>query len=149
MEIRIAEEKDVPELFSMESVCFPDPWSQKSLRDTLKESCSFFVVAYEEDTLLGYINTTYVLDELNLNRICVLPEYRRTGAGSRLMEAMFSFAEEKKIASIFLEVRLSNLPAQKLYERFGFETVGKRRNFYTAPVEDGLVMMAKLPRKGS
>ncbi len=149
MEIRQAVLEDIPGIFALESLCFSDPWSQKSLRDTMKEPHSFFSVAWEDEKLCGYLNATYVLDEMNLNRICVLPEYRGKGVGKLLMQAMFRFAEERALASIFLEVRQSNFPAQRLYTDFGFETVGKRKNFYQSPSEDGLVMTAKLPRKGN
>ncbi len=143
MEIRRAAEKDVEQLFELENSCFPDPWSRKSIRDTMKEERSFFAVAESDGRIIGYINTTYVLDEMNLNRICVLPQYRRMGAAGKLMEGMFAFARQNGLTQIFLEVRASNLPAQQLYKRFGFTAVGERKGFYQNPPENGLVMTAQ------
>lgn len=144
MEIRLAAEEDIEQLFELESSCFPDPWSRKSIRDTMKEEQSYFAVAVSDGKIIGYINTTYVLDEMNLNRICVLPQYRRVGAAGNLMEGMFAHARQNGLAQIFLEVRVSNLPAQQLYKRFGFTVVGERKGFYQNPPENGLVMTAQV-----
>ena len=144
MEIRLAAEEDIEQLFELESSCFPDPWSRKSIRDTMKEEQSYFAVAVSDGKIIGYINTTYVLDEMNLNRICVLPQYRRMGAANLLMENMFDAARQHGLAQIFLEVRVSNLPAQQLYKRFGFTAVGERKGFYQNPPENGLVMTAQV-----
>ena len=144
MEIRLAAEEDIEQLFELESSCFPDPWSRKSIRDTMKEEQSYFAVAVSDGKIIGYINTTYVLDEMNLNLICVLQQYRRMGAAGKLMERMFAHARQNGLVQIFLEVRVSNLPAQQLYKRFGFTVVGERKGFYQNPPENGLVMTAQV-----
>ena len=144
MEIRRATPEDLPQLVELEKSCFPDPWSQKSLRSTITEDDSYFAVAITDGKIVGYINTTYVLDEMNLNRICVLPQYRKMGAARSLMEGMFAHARQKGLAQIFLEVRLSNLEAQRVYQRFGFKVVGERKGFYQNPPENGLVMTAQV-----
>lgn len=144
MNLRVATEVDIPALYALETDCFPDPWSQKSLRDTLREERSFFAVAEIDGKVVGYINTTYILDEMELNRICTLPDYRRQGIGAALLQAAFAFAKEKHIQSFFLEVRASNLPAQTLYRSAGFTQVGLRKKFYQNPTEDGLIMRADI-----
>ena len=144
MEIRRATPEDLPQLVELEKSCFPDPWSQKSLRSTITEDDSYFAVAITDGKIVGYINTTYVLDEMNLNRICVLPQYRKMGAAGLLMEGMFAHARQKGLAQIFLEVRLSNVEAQRVYQRFGFKVVGERKGFYQNPPENGLVMTAQV-----
>ncbi len=144
MEIRRATPEDLPQLVELENCCFPDPWSQKSLRSTMTEEDSYFAVAIIDGKIVGYINTTYVLDEMNLNRICVLPQYRKMGAAGSLMEGMFGHARQQGLAQIFLEVRLSNLEAQRVYQRFGFKVVGERKGFYQNPPENGLVMTAQV-----
>ena len=144
MNLRVATEADIPALYALETDCFPDPWSQKSLRDTLREERSFFAVAEIDGKVVGYINTTYILDEMELNRICTLPDYRRQGIGAALLQAAFAFAKEKHIQSFFLEVRASNLPAQTLYRSAGFTQVGLRKKFYQNPTEDGLIMRADI-----
>ena len=110
----------------------------------MTEEDSYFAVAITDGKIVGYINTTYVLDEMNLNRICVLPQYRKMGAAGSLMEGMFAHARQKGLAQIFLEVRLSNLEAQRVYRRFGFKVVGERKGFYQNPPENGLVMTAQV-----
>ncbi|MBR6790008.1 MAG: ribosomal protein S18-alanine N-acetyltransferase [Oscillospiraceae bacterium] len=149
MEIRHSTETDIPQLALLESKCFGDPWSPKGLRDTLREERSFFLTAEENGRICGYLNCTYILDEINIHRICVLPEYRRMGVGTALMARLADFCREKELREIFLEVRKSNLQAQRLYTRFGFEVIGERAGFYQNPDEPGLIMRAdveKLPR---
>ena len=142
MNIREALPTDIPQLFLLESSCFADPWSQKSLRDTLNEDHSYMLIAEENGRICGYLNTTFVLDEMNLNRICVLPQYRRIGLGTALVGRMFDYARTHGICTIYLEVRESNDSAQRVYRRFGFKVVGERANFYQNPTETGLVMSA-------
>ena len=144
MLIRKAAEADLPALCALETACFPDPWSRKSIRDTLLEERSFFAVAESGGEIVGYINTTYILDEMELNRICTLPGYRRQGAGRRLLQAAFDFAAGHGIRAFFLEVRASNAPAQALYRAAGFQEAGLRKNYYQNPAEDGLIMRADI-----
>lgn len=142
MEIRRSTETDIPQLTLLESKCFGDPWSGKGLRDTLREERSFFLTAVENGRICGYLNCTYILDEINIHRVCVLPEYRRMGVGAALMMHLVTFCKEKGLHEIFLEVRKSNLQAQRLYKRFGFEVIGERAGFYQNPDEPGLIMRA-------
>lgn len=146
MEIRRSTETDIPQLALLESQCFGDPWSSKGLRDTLREERSFFLTAEENGRICGYLNCTYILDEIDIHRVCVLPEYRRMGVGAALMERLMDFCREKELREIFLEVRKSNVQAQRLYTRFGFETVGERAGFYQNPDEPGLIMRADVSK---
>lgn len=146
MEIRESTETDVPQLRLLEERCFADPWSSKSLRDTLREEHCFFLSAVENGRICGYLNTTYVLDELDIHRVCVLPEYRRMGIGTALLDYMMAFCRQHGFTEVFLEVRKSNLQAQRLYRRFGFEVVGERADFYQHPTEPGYVMRADLSK---
>ena len=142
MEIRRSTETDIQQLALLESKCFSDPWSSKGLRDTLKEERSFFLTAVENGRICGYLNSTYILDELDIHRVCVLPEYRRIGVGAAMMIHLVKFCKENGLREIFLEVRKSNTPAQRLYTRFGFEVIGERAGFYQNPDEPGLIMRA-------
>lgn len=142
MEIRRSTETDVPQLQLLESKCFADPWSSKALRDTLREERSYFLTAVENGQICGYLNSTYILDELDIHRVCVLPKYRRKGVGAAMMAGLMAFCRENGLTEVFLEVRKSNLQAQRLYERFGFTIVGERADFYQNPVEPGLIMRA-------
>lgn len=144
MEIRQSTLTDVPQLRLLEEQCFADPWTPKALRDTLLEERCFFLSAVENGRICGYLNTTYILDELNIHRVCVLPEYRRMGVGTAMMARLIDFCHEQNFRQVFLEVRKSNLEAQRLYGRFGFQVVGERADFYQHPTEPGFVMRAQL-----
>jgi len=140
--IRKAQDEDIELLYTFEAACFSDPWSRKSLRDTLHEERACMLIAENDGVACGYLNATWVLDEMNLNRVCVLPEMRRCGAGSLLVKAMFDAAKENAVTVIFLEVRESNEAAQRVYLRHGFTAVGRRPGFYQNPPEAGIIMTA-------
>lgn len=138
--IRGATEDDVLAMQEMENACFPDPWSGKAIRGTMREAGGFFLVAELGKRLAGYLNASFILDECNLNRICVLPEQRKTGMGAEMMAELVKKCREMGTVRIVLEVRKSNIAAQRLYERFGFVLLGERANFYENPTEAGLIM---------
>ncbi len=94
--------------------------------------------------LLAYITLYHIADELEIINIAVHPDARQQGLGGCLLD--YALREETKlgILAMFLEVRTSNTPAIRLYERAGFRLAGRRRSYYTAPVEDGLVYEKRL-----
>ena len=140
MNIRPMTEEDVEAVFLLESVCFPDPWSRKSIRSTLREDRSCMLVAEENGVICGYLNSTYLFEELNLNRIAVSPDFRRRHDGASLLEALVDFCTARGLTRLMLEVREGNLPARRLYESFGFISLGERKNFYQNPVENALLL---------
>ncbi len=86
MKISLLAEPDIPAVQSLEALCFPDPWSVKGLRDTIREDCACFFGAWDDaGTLCGYLNATWVLDEININRICTHPAFRRLGAAKHVV----------------------------------------------------------------
>lgn len=141
MTIRDFHETDLSAAAELEQRCFPDPWSQKGLRDTLREERACFLVAEDENgRLCGYLNATWVLDECSLNRICTNPDCRRNGVGAALLDALQNFCREHQIAFIFLEVRESNTAARNLYRKSAFLETGKRPHFYDNPDETAILM---------
>ena len=140
MNIRPMTEEDVEAVFLLESVCFPDPWSRKSIRSTLREDRSFMLVAEENGIICGYLNSTYLFEELNLNRIAVSPDFRRRRVGASLLGGLVDFCASHGLTRLMLEVRKGNLPARRLYESFGFISLGERKNFYQNPPEAGVIM---------
>ena len=139
-EIRKMTLADIPAAAGLEKLCFPDPWSAKGLRDTLREDRACFLAAEKEGTLCGYLNATWVLDECSLNRICVQPSCRRSGIASALLAELKAFCRQNGIGSIYLEVRESNAAARALYRAEGFAELGRRPRFYTSPEEDAVLM---------
>ena len=140
MIIRPMTEEDVEAVFLIEEASFPDPWSRKSIRGTLRENCSYMLIAEEDSKIAGFLNSTYLFDELNLNRIAVLKEFQRKSVGTLLMNNMLDFCKENGIKRVMLEVRKSNIPAQGLYNSFGFISLGERQNFYQNPLESAVIM---------
>ncbi|MGI5893521.1 MAG: ribosomal protein S18-alanine N-acetyltransferase [Candidatus Merdivicinus sp.] len=134
-------EEDIPAAVELEKCCFSDPWSSKGLRDTLHEDCACFFAAKDEQGILcGYLNATWILDECNLNRICVHPVFRRNRIAENLLTALKDFCRKHNISHIFLEVRESNQAARALYCSNHFVELGRRPRFYEKPEEDAILM---------
>ncbi len=92
----------------------------------------------------GFVASRLAADELHINNIAVRHAYRRSGIGGALLDAVLREGARRGARKALLEVRLTNEAAQKLYEKYGFETVGRRPNYYMQPPEDALVMSAHL-----
>jgi ribosomal-protein-alanine N-acetyltransferase len=88
----------------------------------------------------GFIASRLIADELHVNNVAVRSEYHRLGIGSALLETVIFESRRMGAQLAFLEVRASNAPAQALYTRCGFSITGRRRNYYSEPTEDALVM---------
>ena len=130
------------EIHEIEIASFPDPWSVDSLwAFASNEQVRTLVAARDEETgeLAGYYALQYVLDEAVIAIIAVKRKFRRQGLGRRLLQEISAFAEEKKIGKIHLEVRSENEAAVHLYRSFGFEEVGRRKNYYEAPKDDAIL----------
>lgn len=121
----------------VEKHCFKTPWTDEQIRSS---DNTVFFLAKENGKPIGYAGMYTVLDEGYVTNIGVMPEYRRKGIGKKLVNALIEFCIEKNMIFLSLEVRPSNLPAIKLYESFGFVSEGLRKNFYSNPREDGLIM---------
>ncbi len=94
--------------------------------------------------LAGYIVARMGADELHINNFAVREEYRRRGIGQQLLGKIFAQGQQSKTPVAFLELRAGNNAALALYEKCGFTVTARRRNYYTEPVEDALVMTVKL-----
>ena len=130
----------LPQVAALEQVCFPaDPWSENLFRAALENPGAAVLLAEEDGAVLGYAVLSAVLDEGNLDNIAVAPEYRRRGLADALLGALTGFGREC-LALLTLEVRASNAPAIALYEKHGFRPVGRRRNYYSDPREDAVLM---------
>ena len=90
--------------------------------------------------IVGYLGLWLMVDEAHIVAIATHPEYRRRGIGERLLARALELAREREARAVTLEVRVSNLPAQRLYEKFGFRRVGVRRRYYTDTGEDAIIM---------
>ena len=130
----------VPQIAQLEKRCFSDPWSEKSIASELENPLSVWLVAVDGGQLIGYVGSQTVLGETDMMNLAVAPEARRQGTGRALVLALVDALTEKGSHSLMLEVRVSNTPAQKLYESLGFSRVGRRPKYYVNPREDALIL---------
>ena len=140
MEIVTMNETHVAQIAQLERAIFSDAWSEHSIRTELTNQLALWLVAVEGDTVAGYIGSQTVLGEADMMNLAVRPEYRRRGLGRQLVEELIRRLDA---AQLTLEVRVTNLPAQKLYESMGFTQVGRRKNYYEKPREDALILQKK------
>lgn len=125
---------------ALERVCFSKPWPKSMLEEELYNPNVSLVVAEGEDgSVLGYGEIGVVLDEGCLEKIAVDPDYRRQGVAEAILSAFLRFGQAH-LAFLTLEVRASNAPAIALYEKLGFQQVGRRKNYYSDLHEDALLM---------
>ncbi len=140
MKIVKMESAHVAQIADLEKLCFSDPWSEKSIETELSCRLSLWLVALEEDKVVGYVGSQTVIDETDMMNIAVHPDYRRRGIAEKLINALVCALREKGSHGLTLEVRASNAPAIALYEKLGFAQVGRRPNYYRNPKEDALIL---------
>lgn len=130
------------EIERLERICFSRPWNHRMLAEELENQCAAFLVAVDGDTgaVMGYAGLLVMMDEGYITNVAVFPEYRRCGVAAKIMEVYLNFAEANQLAFLTLEVRPTNGAAIALYQRFGFEEVGRRKNYYDLPKEDALIL---------
>ena len=130
------------ELEKLERLCFSRPWSRKMLAEELENQCAAFLVAQDSATgqVAGYAGLLVMADEGYITNVAVFPSYRRRGVAAKLISVFENFARGNKLAFLTLEVRPSNAAAIALYKGFGFEEVGRRKNYYDLPKEDALIL---------
>lgn len=133
-------ERHLEEIAALERACFHEPWSVGALREELDNPNNLFLVGVRGDAVLGYVGCQTVLDEGYITNVAVSPDCRRQGVAAALLAELRRRAEEKALSFVTLEVRASNEPAIALYTGAGYVPVGTRRNFYTHPSEDALLM---------
>lgn len=131
----------IAEINELEKLCFSMPWSREALISQLPDDMHMFIAAIGDDgQVLGYVGMMYVLDEGYISNVAVSPEHRRLGIADALINALIDRANEKDLSFVTLEVRKSNVPAIELYIKNGFSEVGLRKNYYTKPTEDAILM---------
>jgi ribosomal-protein-alanine N-acetyltransferase len=140
VEFRKAAEKDITDIFYVETRCFNSPWPMDSIREDITENDrSVYVVAEDSGRIIGFCAMHTVLDEGHIMNVAVLPEYRGKRIAERLIKSMFGLAPEG-VVNYTLEVRVSNAPAIKLYNRLGFRCFGLRPGYYADTGESAMIM---------
>lgn len=139
--IRDMRRSDIPAVAALEAVVYPQPWSPRVFFDELAMDSREYVVALDRsENILGYGGLLLVEEDAHITTIAVAPEARGHNIGTRLMLSLVEHALGAGARHLTLEVRITNAAAQGLYTRFGFDPVGRRKNYYKD--EDALVMWA-------
>ena len=139
--VRYAKDTDIKAVADIENECFSVPWTIEGLKAYLPDDMHLLIVAENENSdIMGYIGLMYVLDEGYISNVAVSERYRRQGAADALIEFLVGASEDRKLSFLTLEVRESNAPARRLYEKNGFHIVGSRKNYYDKPKENAILM---------
>ena len=138
--IRLLTIEDIPSVAEIEKLCFSSPWSEESLKLLLDEKNAGFVAEIDGITV-AYGGIVTVLDEGQITNIATHPDYRRRGLAKAIMEAIDLFSAENGIVYLSLEVREQNIAARSLYVSCGWQEAGVRKNFYSKPLDNAIVMI--------
>ena len=141
-----AEEAHLPEVLAIEREAISPPWSEGALLSEIGREDGLFLLAVEgeEDRLAGFCILRRAADEAELYQLAVREDCRRQGIGGVLLDRALLHCRMRGVASVFLEVRRSNGAAIHLYKKRGFKNEGRRKNYYSSPVEDAVIMTCGL-----
>lgn len=131
---------DTEEVLVIENEAFSLPWSGQSFLDAIQNENAVYLVIKEDERVCGYLGMWYGGTDAEITNVAVLSGDRGRGFGKMLLAAAYDRARADGMEKMFLEVRVSNDIARNMYEKFGFEHIGIRKNFYEKPVEDGYVL---------
>ncbi len=147
------QQSDVATVAAIERIVFTMPWSSSAFGYELRANpLSHYLVARTrsvprsagdqglDPSIVGYGGFWMMLDEAHVCTLGVHPDWRRHGVGELLLSTMIARAGELNANVVTLEVRVSNLPAQRLYEKYGFSAMGVRKGYYSDNQEDALIM---------
>ncbi|MES9962354.1 MAG: ribosomal protein S18-alanine N-acetyltransferase [Candidatus Sedimenticola sp. 20ELBAFRAG] len=145
LQIRPMKDSDVDAVMEVEEQAYPFPWTVGIFHDCLRVGYCCWVCALDE-RIIGYAIMSVAAGEAHILNVCVHPEMQGKGLGGRLMERFITLARERSADTIFLEVRSSNGAAIHIYDRLGFNEVGRRRGYYPAADgrEDAIVLALSL-----
>ncbi len=139
--IRPMQVADLATVQMIERASFVTPWPSQAYRQELETNrLAMYLVAILGDTIVAYGGIWLMVDEAHITTFAVHPAYRRRRIGERLLLALLDLARDRAAREATLEVRLSNLPARRLYEKYGFRPVGIRPRYFSDNNEDALIM---------
>lgn len=133
--------EDVEDILVVENLCFPVPWLKESfIQELSNKSLTRYICAKTEGRAIAYAGMWKIFDEGHITNIAVHPEYRKKGIGGMLVYHLINIARQENIKKMTLEVRKSNIAAQRLYFKYGFEIKGVRKGYYSDNGEDAIIM---------
>ncbi|MBE6661828.1 MAG: ribosomal-protein-alanine N-acetyltransferase [Ruminococcaceae bacterium] len=139
MKTAILEEAHLAAAHELERLCFTNPWSEDALTHLLQEG-NFGAVVLVGETVAAYAGLVVALDEGEITNVATHPDHRRCGYARDLLRFLLAEAARRGLCRVTLEVRESNCAARSLYDSLGFAPCGKRKNFYSHPREDALIL---------
>ena len=140
MKIEKMNSEHLEQVCKIEKECFSHPWSLQSLESELNNDTSYFLVATEKDEVIGYIGMSVVIDEGYIFNVAVNVNHRKKGVATALVNELVTYGKKNNFYFITLEVRESNEKAKSLYSKFGFVKVGERKDYYSDPKENAILM---------
>lgn len=142
--MRFMLDKDIDQVIMIEKSLKGRQWSRKAFLDSLESENARLYVSGDSGRISGYCICYHSLEESEIVNIAVDEALRRNGTGSALLTHVISSEREAGCEKMFLEVRVSNEAAIKMYEKAGFAICGTRKDFYEEPAEDGYIMALSL-----
>lgn len=133
-------EEYLDKIASLDKLCFTIPWSKELFSSEIENPNAHYILAFDDDILIGYCGLISVVGEGSITNIAVNPSYRKMGIATKILEKIISHGENENLEFITLEVRESNINAIELYEKFGFVKVGARKDYYADNHETAILM---------
>ncbi|UOQ84311.1 ribosomal protein S18-alanine N-acetyltransferase [Gracilibacillus salinarum] len=145
VEFRKMEPEDLHAVKEIDKRSFSVPWPDDIYdQELFKNTYAHYFVAVVDKKVVGFCGVWMVIDEAQITNIAIDPDYRGKGYGKGLFQYVINYAVASGIIQLSLEVRVSNLAAQKMYKKFGLQPGGIRKNYYTDNQEDALVLWVSL-----
>lgn len=135
--------EDLDQVVEIENSLFSVPWTKEGFFTFLIKEENMFFVVEEKGKILGYCSMQTVMDEGDILNVAVRRERQKEGIGYFLVDSMLMMAEARGIRTVHLEVREGNDTARRLYQRLGFTEDGLRKNYYTDPLENAVLMTCR------
>ena len=139
IEIRIMNISDLDSISNILLTDFDDFWTYSVFKEELKNPNSKYILALEKDNIVGFGGIWKAVDDIHITNIVVKKSLRKNGIGSMLLNKLIELSKKENINSITLEVNTKNIPAIKLYEKYGFKNVGIRKKYYNG-TDDAVIM---------
>ena len=140
MDIRKMEERDIRDVVAIEEETFSSPWSAESFIQESKRVNNIYLVVEENEKVIGYCGLWGIAGEGQITNVAVSKENRNRGVGKQMLTRLLELGVEQGLEAFTLEVREGNKGALHLYESLGFLSAGLRKNFYSKPAENAVIM---------
>ena len=137
---------ELDDVLDIENACFTDPWTKEMFIGAIGGEYTYFTLARDSGKICGYLLALIYPPEAEIMSIAVHPDCMGKGIGAALITEFISQSEARGSEAIYLEVRKSNERALRLYNKFDFVPVGIRKNYYSNPREDAIVMVRQRPQ---